>query len=73
MAWRRQSDKPLSELMMVIYWRIYVSLGPNELNTKSSAWHTLVSWFIHEHVELYLSVTPVSYSEQKLIDPLKHN
>ena len=29
MAWRQSGDKPLSEPMMVIYWRIYVSL--NEL------------------------------------------
>ena len=32
MAWRRPADKPLSEPMMVIvYWRIYASLGFNEL------------------------------------------
>ena len=31
MAWRRQGDKPLSEPMIVIYWRIYASLGLKEL------------------------------------------
>ena len=31
MAWRRPGNKPLSEAMMVIYWRIYESLGLNEL------------------------------------------
>ena len=32
MAWRRSGDKPLSEPMMVsLYWRIYASLGINEL------------------------------------------
>ena len=30
MAWRRPGDKPLSE-PMIVYWRIYVSLGLNEL------------------------------------------
>ena len=31
MAWRRLGDKPLSE-PMIVYWRIYASLGLNELN-----------------------------------------
>ena len=31
MAWCRQGDKPLSEPMILIYWRIYASLGLNEL------------------------------------------
>ena len=31
MAWRRPDDKPLSELMMVSFWRIYASLSLNEL------------------------------------------
>ena len=31
MAWRHPGNKPLSEPMMVSYWRIYVSLGLNEL------------------------------------------
>ena len=30
MAWRRTGDKPLSE-PMIVYWRIYASLGLNEL------------------------------------------
>ena len=32
MAWRRPGDKPLSEPMMVNYWRIYASPGLNELS-----------------------------------------
>ena len=32
MAWRRPGDKPLSEPRMEIYWRIYASLGLNELS-----------------------------------------
>ena len=35
MAWRRPGDKPLSEAMMV-YWRIYASLGLNELNSNDN-------------------------------------
>ena len=31
MAWRSPGDKPWSEPMMVIYWRIDASLGLNEL------------------------------------------
>ena len=31
MAWRRPGDKPLSEAMMDSLWRIYASLGLNEL------------------------------------------
>ena len=31
MAWRRPGDKPLSEPVMVNFWRIYASLGLNEL------------------------------------------
>ena len=33
MAWHRSGDKPLSEPMMV-YWRIYASLGLNEFNQE---------------------------------------
>ena len=37
MAWRRPGDKPLSEPMMVlVYWRIYASLGLNELYNQCS-------------------------------------
>ena len=36
MAWRRPGAKPLSEPMMAIYyWRIYTSLGLNELKMLS--------------------------------------
>ena len=31
MAWRRSGDKPLSEQWWLVYWRIYASLGLNEL------------------------------------------
>ena len=34
MAWRRLGDKPLSEPMMVSYWRIYASRGLSELRQK---------------------------------------
>ena len=34
MAWRRPGTKPLSEPMMVDYWRIYPSLCLNELNSN---------------------------------------
>ena len=33
MAWRRPGDKPLSEPVMVNFWRIYASLGLNELSS----------------------------------------
>ena len=32
MAWRRLGDKPLSEQCWLDHWRIYASLGLNELN-----------------------------------------
>ena len=32
MAWCRPGDKPLSEQWWLVYWRIYASLGLNELN-----------------------------------------
>ena len=35
MAWRRPGNKPLSEPIMVGYWRIYASLGLNELTNDS--------------------------------------
>ena len=34
MAWRRPGDKPLSVPMMVSLWRIYASLGLNELSAQ---------------------------------------
>ena len=36
MAWRRPGDKPLSEPMTVVYWRIYASLGLNKLKTANA-------------------------------------
>ena len=30
MSWRRPSGKPLSESLLLIYWRMYASLGLNE-------------------------------------------
>ena len=33
MAWRCPVDKPLSEAMLLVYWRINASLGLNELTT----------------------------------------
>ena len=44
MAWRRQGDKPLSEPMVFIYWRIYVSLSLNELNKKSQPGVSDANW-----------------------------
>ena len=40
MAWGRSGDKPLSEPIMVsiLYWRIYASLGLNELKTFPHHW-----------------------------------
>ena len=35
-VWCGLGDKPLSEPIMVIYWRIYASLGLNELMIISS-------------------------------------
>ena len=34
MAWCRPGDKPLSEPMIILYWRIYASLGLNELRDE---------------------------------------
>ena len=33
MAWHLPGANPLSESMMVSYWRIYESLGPTDLNS----------------------------------------
>ena len=44
MAWRRTGDKPLPELMLTVYWRIYATLGGDELS----------KWFMD--VSLSLSV-----------------
>ena len=43
MAWRRQGDMPLFEPMMLVYRRIYVSLGLNELTSKLiGSWEILI-------------------------------
>ena len=34
MAWRRPGDKPLSDPWWLVYWRIYASLGLNELKSE---------------------------------------
>ena len=44
MAWRWPGDKSFSEPMMLVYWRIYASLGLNELKPKD---HKLMK-FLHE-------------------------
>ena len=49
MAWRRSGDKPLSESMVVNLtdvdmWRMYLSLGPNELNS-----YRIVAWAYTEY------------------------
>ena len=41
MAWRRSGDKPLSEPMIAIYWRIYASPGLSELSKPCVMWHKL--------------------------------
>ena len=33
MAWRRPGDKPYLNQWCLVYWRIYASLGLNELNS----------------------------------------
>ena len=33
MAWLQPDNKPLSEPMLLVYWCIYASLSPNELNS----------------------------------------
>ena len=44
MGWRRPGDKPLSAPMMVSLWRIYASLGLNELNN-----HVAVTYYKCPH------------------------
>ena len=41
MAWRQLGDKPLSETMMVslLTWRMYASLGLNELKACVNVFH----------------------------------
>ena len=42
MAWCRSGDKPLSEPIVLVYWRIYTSLGLNELSHKHLKTHGYV-------------------------------
>ena len=52
MVWRRPGDKPLSEPMVVYYWCIYASLGPNELNKRNDWFGTglFTSDISHKHL-----------------------
>ena len=52
MAWRRPSDKPSSELVWVC-WRIYASLGLNELNSGDVATFLLGCVVLHLQTILY--------------------
>ena len=42
MAWLRPDDKPLSE-PMIVYWRIYASLGLNEVMLEIVASNVFIS------------------------------
>ena len=47
MAWRRPGDKSLSEQWWLVYWRMYASLGINELNPiidKFQALKVVLAW-----------------------------
>ena len=48
MAWRRKSDKPLSEPMMVSLLNIYTSLGLNELTDRFIEYRLLQSETTYE-------------------------
>ena len=47
MAWRRRGDKPLSEPMMLVYRRIYASLGLNELKVSHGRANSICSSVQH--------------------------
>ena len=53
MAWRRPGAKPFSEPMMVDYWRIYASLGLNDLSRGTCPLHRnkygIFSLFCNHH------------------------
>ena len=77
MAWRCPGDKPLSEPMQLVYWRIYASLSINELKVKDiymlcvdHAWFAYINCTSTQ--KLYLShcglVTP--YGDIDLIEIL---
>ena len=53
MAWRRTGNKPLSEVYLV-YWRIYASLGLNELTRFQYA-------TMHMHSQLFKRFNDTSY------------
>ena len=62
MAWHRPGAKPLSEPMMVIYWRIYASLGLNELRTWSECICCILLHFVQVIYPLCLfSFYPISF------------
>ena len=44
MAWRRPGDKPYLNQWWLVYWRIYASLGLNELT--HSYWWPIVVYFL---------------------------
>ena len=55
MAWLRPGDKPLSEPVMVIYWRLCTSLSLNELtHWDPTKWLKVCRWLIQRHFWLML-------------------
>ena len=85
MAWRLSGDKPLSEQWLLVYWRIYVSFGLNELMDLVSAlpWYTVRGIFdLNTHPSSnrqilvwrqYHHALSISYSESTLSWPTIHN
>ena len=62
MAWCRPGDKPLSNQWWLVYWRIYVSLGLNELKDwsifkLSSSESYILFWWLSSRLQYlkYLS------------------
>ena len=53
MAWRRPGEKPLSEPWWLVYWRIYASLGINELTT---AWYLSRTWRLVDGCETFFLI-----------------
>ena len=53
MAWRRPGDKSLSEPVMLVYWRIYASLGLNELIKFQSQYKIFyaINWIENYFIE----------------------
>ena len=59
MAWRRSGNKPLSEPMILVYWRIYASSGLNELNK---------SWeFVQRNTDIKKSINLPNIKENTII------